>query len=173
MTYGMPKSRRFAPFFMGVLLIILILRAFSGTAIESIEIQLVRDRYSFSSQNAEYIRGTFNVVGSTPLPLSWIGVYFNDELQANQTGNTISFRFETKQYEPGLYHIQIRGQNPLGELYTSAEIIITFQSEAAASTVPIILSLIGGFALIIVIVKKLRAKPSARITKEDVTVDRI
>jgi hypothetical protein len=83
-----------------------------------------------------YISGTFTLHGSGPDTIQNLTVYFNDVEVHFVTGNTISWQFNTGNYEGGATNITLIGLTDSGTPYTSSQTFV-FIGEALNTLITI------------------------------------
>ena len=96
-----------------------------------------------------YISGTFTLHGSGPDTIQNLTVYFNDLEVHFVDGNTISWQFNTGNYEAGATNITLMGVDNVGDVHYASQQVV-FIGEALNTLITIgILTLVS----ILVIVK--------------------
>ena len=71
-----------------------------------------------------YISGTFTLHGSGPDTIQNLTVYFNDVEVHFATGNTISWQFDTGNYEGGSTNITLIGIDNVGGVYSATHQVV-------------------------------------------------
>ena len=71
-----------------------------------------------------YISGTYTLTGSGPTSIQNLTVYFNGEQVHFATGNTISWLFDTANYEGGATNVTLVGITDTGTLYDSTQTVV-------------------------------------------------
>ena len=67
------------------------------------------------------IQGTFTLHGSGPTNIQNLTVYFNDVEVHFVSGNTITWQFDTANYESGSTNITLFGVDDMGESYITSQ----------------------------------------------------
>ncbi|MHA1136889.1 MAG: hypothetical protein ACTSSE_10415 [Candidatus Thorarchaeota archaeon] len=89
-----------------------------------------QDTLSFSMNRTmglgfgSYISGTFTLHGSGPDTIQNLTVYFNDVEVHFVTGNTISWLFDTGNYEGGATNITLIGIDDVGEVHSTTHQVV-------------------------------------------------
>lgn len=76
-----------------------------------------------------YISGTYTLHGSGPTSIQNLTVYFNGEEVHFVTGNTISWLFDTANYEGGATNVTLVGITDTGTLYDSTQTVVFMGGE--------------------------------------------
>ena len=76
-----------------------------------------------------YISGTYTLHGSGPTSIQNLTVYFNDEQVHFVTGNTISWLFDTANYEGGATNVTLVGVTDTGTSYDSTQTVVFIGGE--------------------------------------------
>jgi hypothetical protein len=92
------------------------------------------------------ISGTFTLHGSGPDTVDNLTVYFNDVEVHFVNGNSVSWQFDTGNYEAGATNITLVGITSTGETL-SASVVRVFMSEGISS-----IFTIGMIALVVVLI---------------------
>ena len=71
-----------------------------------------------------YISGTFTLTGSGPTSIQNLTVYFNGEQVHFVTGNTISWQFNTGNYEGGATNVTLVGITDTGTPYEASQTVV-------------------------------------------------
>jgi hypothetical protein len=71
-----------------------------------------------------YISGTYTLHGSGPTSIQNLTVYFNGEQVHFVIGNTISWLFDTANYESGATNVTLVGITDTGTLYDSTQTVV-------------------------------------------------
>jgi hypothetical protein len=145
----------------------------NGSTTESIVLRLERDRTSGSSQNPQYIRGTFTIHANGPDDLVWIAVFFNESIQHNVTGNSLEFKFNTQFYPEGDYIIVAVGQNANGENITSSAMTLHFKQESSGPIWYILGALGLGLICILLYQQKIAKNRNKKPSKSDIQIQQI
>ena len=93
-----------------------------------------------------YISGTYTLHGSGPTSIQNLTVYFNDEQVHFVTGNTISWLFDTANYEGGATNVTLVGVTDTGTSYDSTQTVVFIGGEINT------IITIGIIALVVVLV---------------------
>lgn len=93
-----------------------------------------------------YYSGTFTINGNGPETIDNLTVYFNDVEVHFVTGNTISWMFNTANYDGGTTNITLIGITGSGEIYTASHVVV-FIAEAMSSMITI-----GIIVLVVVLI---------------------
>lgn len=93
-----------------------------------------------------YISGTYTLQGSGPTSIQNLTVYFNGEQVHFVTGNTISWLFDTANYEGGATNVTLVGITDTGILYDSTQTVVFIGGEISN------IITIGIIALVVVLI---------------------
>jgi len=93
-----------------------------------------------------YISGTYILQGSGPTSIQNLTVYFNGEQVHFVTGNTISWLFDTANYEGGATNVTLIGITDTGILYDSTQTVVFIGGEIVN------IITIGIIALVVVLI---------------------
>ena len=103
-----------------------------------------------------YISGTYTLQGSGPNSIQNLTVYFNGEQVHFVTGNTISWLFDTANYEGGATNVTLVGITDTGTTYDSTQTVVFIGGEINT------IITIGIIALVVVL---LLAKYGSRLMR--------
>ncbi len=112
-----------------------------SSAQENVDLSLKR---TFGMAFGSNIQGTFTVVGSGSENIVNLSLQFNDVEVAFSDSNSLSFRFKTKEFEPGELNITLVGHDSYGESFSETkQVKIMTPIVSITITVAIILVVVG------------------------------
>jgi hypothetical protein len=90
------------------------------TTQQQVDLNLKR---TFGVAFGNYIQGTFTVVGSGSEDIDNLTLYFNGLEESFAEGNSISYKFKTKDYDPEELNITLIGYDSEGLKYSMSKIV--------------------------------------------------
>ena len=90
-----------------------------------------------------YISGTFTLHGSGPDTIQNLTVYFNDVEVHFVTGNTVSWQFNTANYEGGATNVTLVGITDTGTSYDSTQTVVFIGESLNAMIGIVIIALVS------------------------------
>ena len=107
-----------------VLLIVLIFSLFLFSSLSSAQEDVnLSLRRTFGMAFGSNIQGTFTAVGSGTENIVNLSLQFDNVEVAFSGSNSLSFKFKTKEYEPGELNITLLGYDTEGILYSTTKLV--------------------------------------------------
>ena len=120
------------------------------------ELELNMNR-TFGMAFGKNIQGTFTIKGTGSTNITYLWITFNGTEVANSTGNTISFKFKTNDYESGEVNITLWGSGGQLLVYSTSK-IFNFMSPAISTTIAVSVIILVLGALVYKYGPRIRAK---------------